>query len=311
MKHIERLLAIGLLIAVAGPAFAADPVYPPGARVGLVPLVGLAPSKSFSGFETEDHGVKVLVTELPAAAYSEVDTAFKSNPPGGGVKPEGIETAAGKGYYTIENVKDGALNARRYAMILSGGTFTGYVAAQIPENASKIYTDDAVRQMFASAVIRKDVPVAEQLALLPFNLTDLGSFKFVHTLTPGSAILLSDGTEDTQIEATAFVVIGVLGSSPTQPDDRGRFAQQAAASIPGIREARLTMSEPLRIEGSPGYETRIDAVSGKDNAPVTVVQWLRFGNGNSTMRIIASAPRDQWAAAFPRFRAVRDGIQPR
>ncbi len=37
------------------------------------------------------------------------------------------------------------------------------------------------------------------------------------------------------------------------------------------------MSEPIRIDGMPGYETRIDATSGKDNTPVTVVQWLRFG----------------------------------
>ena len=70
------------------------------------------------------------------------------------------------------------------------------------------------------------------------------------------------------------------------------------------------MSEPVRIDGMPGYETRIDAISGKDNTPVTVVQWLRFG-GPNTLRIIGSAPRDQWAKAFPRFRAVRDGIQPR
>jgi hypothetical protein len=40
-----------------------------------------------------------------------------------------------------------------------------------------------------------------------------------------------------------------------------------------------------------------------------VVQWLRFG-GQSALRIIGSSPREQWAQAFPRFRAVRDGIQP-
>jgi hypothetical protein len=71
------------------------------------------------------------------------------------------------------------------------------------------------------------------------------------------------------------------------------------------------MSEPVRIDGSAGYETRIDATSGKDNTPVTVVQWLRFGSGSNTLRIIASAPRDDWSKAFPRFRTVRDGIQPR
>ena len=49
-------------------------------------------------------------------------------------------------------------------MILPGRTFSGYVAVQVPENVTKIYTDDAVRQMFASAVIRNEVPVDEQLA---------------------------------------------------------------------------------------------------------------------------------------------------
>ena len=83
-----------------------------------------------------------------------------------------------------------------------------------------------------------------------------------------------------------------------------------ATTIPGVREGKITMSEPVRIDGQPGYETRIEATSGKDNTPVTIVQWLRFGSA-SAMRIIGSSPRDQWAKAFPRFRAVRDGIQPR
>lgn len=311
MKQIGRIFALGLLAAVTGPALGADPVYPPGVRVGMVPLVGLAPANGFTGFETEDHSVKVLVTELPAAAFSEVETAFKSGPAPGSVKPESLETAAGKAYYTIENARDGATPVRRYSMILSGGMFSGYVAAQVPENAAKIYSDDAVRQMFASTVTRKEVPIAEQLGLLPFKVTELGAFKTVHTLAPGAAIILSDGNEETGVEEASFMVIGTIASAPAQPDDRGRFAQQAAATIPGLREARITMSEPVRIDGSPGYETRIDAVSGKANAPVSVVQWLRFGAANSVLRIIASSPRDQWSTAFPRFRAVRDGIQPR
>ena len=36
-------------------------------------------------------------------------------------------------------------------MILQGDTFAGYVAVQVPENANKIYSDDATLQMFASA----------------------------------------------------------------------------------------------------------------------------------------------------------------
>jgi hypothetical protein len=315
MKHIGRLFAPALLWAALSPAFAADPVYPPGLRVGLVPIEGLVLSKTFPGFETEDHAVKLLVAELPPAAYGEVENAFKTNsfPTTGpnAIKPESLQTSAGEGFYTAESAKDGADTVRRFSMIVTGGTFSGYVAAQVPENATKTFSDDAVRKMFATVVVRKEVPVEEQLGMLPFKMTELSGFKTVRTLAPGSAILFADGNEETGIEAAPFMLIGTIASAPTQPEDRGRFAQQAAGQIPGLRDGRITMSEPLRIAGSPGYETRVEATSGKDNTPVTVVQWLRFGSGNQALRIIASTPRDDWSKAFPRFRAVRDGIQPR
>jgi hypothetical protein len=310
MKPLRLLTAAALLIAAFKPALAADAVFPLGVRVGLAPLVGLSPSKTFPGFESEDHSVKVLVTELPADAYNEVKTAF-TNPGGtGSVKPETIETTAGPAYYTIENAKEGANSVRRYSMILSGGTFSGYVAVQIPEATAKIYTDDAVRQMFASATLRKEVPIDEQLGMLPFKLNDLANFKNVRTLAPGAGVILADGDEKTGFEPAPFMIIAVIGATPPEPDDRARFAQQAATSIPGVHDARITMAEPIRIGGMPAYETRIEATSGKENTKVTVVQWIRFG-GATSMRIVGSAPRDQWSAAFPRFRAVRDGIEPK
>ncbi|MDB5504867.1 MAG: hypothetical protein JWR89_4769 [Tardiphaga sp.] len=314
MKHIvplASLFALTLFSASVGPVFAADPVFPPGVRIGIAPLVGLAPAKTFTGFETSDQGVKVLMTELPAAAFGEVDSAFKTNPAMPN-KPEGLETAAGRAYYTTENARDAASgNVRRYSMIVPGPNFSGYIAVQVPENAMRIYTDDAVRQMMATAVVRAEVPVEEQLGLLPFKITEMSGFKTVRTLAPGAALLLADSSDETKVEASPFMVVGTISSAPAKPEDRGRFAQQAATMIPGLRDGRITMSEPLRMDGVPGYETRLDAVSGKDNTPVSVVQWLRFGTGNVAMRIIASSPRDDWPAAFTRFRAVRDGIQPR
>jgi hypothetical protein len=313
MKTLGQLIAYVLLSAAESPAFAADPVYPPGLRIGVVPIQGLVVSKTFPGFETEDHGVKVLIAELPPAAYGEVANAFKTNsfPGPNPIKPESLQTAAGEGFYTVETAKDGADTVRRFSMIVAGDAFSGYVAAQVPESATKTFTDDAVRQMFASTVVRKEVPVEEQLALLPFKITELGGFKNVRTLAPGAAILFADGDDETGIEASSYMVIGTIASAPAQPEDRGRFAQQAAGQIPGLRDGRITMSEPLRIDGAPGYETRIEATSGKANTPVTVVQWLRFGSGGNALRIIGSTPRDDWSKAFSRFRAVRDGIQPR
>jgi len=305
------LTAVVLLAAAVRPGLAADTVFPAGLRVGLTPLVGLSPSKTFPGFESEDKSVKVLVAELPADAYRDVSQAVSAvTPATASVKPQSIDTAAGPGYYTIESGKDGAGTVRRYSLILSGGSFSGYVAVQIPDDTSKIYSEDAVRQMFASATVRKEVPVVEQLGTLPFKLNDLASFKNVRMLAPGAAVILADGDETTGFEPSPFMIIGLIGSTPAEADDRARFAQDTATAIPGVRDARITMSEPIRIGGMPAYETRIDATSGKDNTAVTIVQWLRFGEASS-LRIVGSSPRSQWSTAFPRFRTVRDSIEPK
>jgi hypothetical protein len=317
MKHARLFPALALFVAPLvmlmslGAAQAADTVFPQGIRIGMTPLVGLVPAKTFTGFETADASVKVLVAELPASAYGEIVNALKTNPVlGNATTPESIETPAGTAYYMIETAKNGNSAVRRYSMILSGGAFSAYMVMQVPENASKIYNDEAVRQMFASATVRKEVPISEFLEMMPFKASELANFKTVRALTPGPALLLADGDEATGLESGSFMVIGLMGSAPASTEDRGRFAEQAATSIPGVRNWHLTMSEPVRLDGLAGYETRLDATSGKDNTPVTLVQWLRFGGGN-TMRIIGSAPRDRWTEAFPRFRAVRDGVQPR
>ncbi|MBN9148458.1 MULTISPECIES: hypothetical protein [unclassified Nitrobacter] len=311
MRYLTHLVAALCLLTGAAPAFADGLIYAPGTRIGLVPLIGLSPAKAFPGFETVDHQVKVVVAELPPAAFRDVEAAARSDAPGTqGPKPQGIETASGQGYFIVENAKSGNDNVRRYSMVVSGNTFSGYVAAQVPENVEKIYSDQAVQKMFATVALRKEVPIEEQLGLLPFKLTELSSFKTVRTLGPG-AILLSDAETDTDIDSKAFMIITPIGSTPERPDDRGRFARDVATTIPNLREARITMSEPMRINGSPGFETRIDATNAQTNAPVTVVQWLAFGSGNTAMRLIGSTPRDGWSAAFPRFRAVRDGIRPK
>lgn len=316
MKKILRasvaVTPVLALLLLGGPVRAADAVFPPGARVGLVPADGLAVAKDFLGFESEDKKIKVGIAEIPSAAFATVDTAVKEGKaPPTGPKPEKFETTAGSGYITTETGKDGSTTIRSFSLIVPGtDIFSGYVITQARDDAAKSVSDEAMRKMLASVAIRKEVPVEEQLGLLPFKVSELSNFKTVRTLTPRSTVLLTDGTEETTLDGAPYMVIGLMTGIPAQPEDRGRFAQQAAATIPGLRDARITSNEPLRIEGTPGFETRIDAVTGKNDTPVTVVQWLRFGSG-SALRIIASATREEWPKAFPRFRAVRDGIDPR
>lgn len=307
-----RLLSFAvLMLAIAGPVQAADAIYPPGMRVGIVPMEGLAPAKDFAGFVSADESVKVGVTEIPEAAFEAIDHAVKEGKvPAQGPAPEPFETPTRKGYFTAETGKDGTAKIRSFSLILPGDKFSGYVIAQIREDADESFSEAAIRKMFATTVLRREVPVEEQLGQLAFKVEDLAGFKTVRTIAPRSAVLLADGdlNGDTD-DGMPYMMIGVLQGSPTQSGDRGRFARQVAATIPGLRNARITSNEPIRIDGTTGFETRIESV-GQDDAPLRIIQWLRFGSG-TTLRIVASASEEQWKQAFPRFRKVRDGIGPR
>ena len=312
MKHFLRLFAVTTALIVSVAAHAADAVFPPSSRVGIVPLDGLTVAPDFLGFENADKTVKIGIAEIPPAAFTSVETAFKEGKPvADGNKVEQLKTEAGDAYVTVESRKEGDATFKTYSVIAKGDTFSAYVIAQMREGAEKAPSDEAMRKMLASVKLRKDVPVEEQLSLLPFRVAELSGFKTVRLLAMRASVLLTDGTEDTQLDGAPYMVIGTVPVNPgTQGEDRARFAEQTARSIPGLRNVRLMSNEPMRIDSTPGFESRLEAVTGKNDTPVSVVQWLRFGSG-ATLRIVASSTKEEWPKAFPRFRAVRDGVGPK
>jgi hypothetical protein len=306
--------AVFYLALVTTSAFAADVTYAPGQRIGFVLPEGLAPaSRGAPGFQSLDGHVKVIPLELPVAVYASVESALKSGQTLPrelqNAKPEPFDTAAGKGLLSREAAKQGDKTGRVFSMLVPSDLMTAYVtvvAEDDPSSASR-FSDDIIKSMLASIALRKEVPVAEQLDLLPFKMTELSNFKTVRTLVPGIAVLLTDGNDDTT-DGSPYVVVSIIPGGPSQADERARLADQLAMSIPGVTNTRTMSAEPLRINEMPGYENRIEATSPA--GPVTMVQWLRFSS-SATLRIVAGTKKEFWEAAFPRFRAVRDGIQPR
>ena len=94
MKNSLRVAVLVSALFVTVAAHAADVVFPSGARVGIVPLDGLKASKEFVGFENDDKTLKVGVAEIPPAAFTAVETAFKEGKPvADGNKVEPFKTA--------------------------------------------------------------------------------------------------------------------------------------------------------------------------------------------------------------------------
>src|SRR5207237_1336194 len=68
-------------------AQAADPVFPLGSRIGLVPPPGMVPSTAFQGFEDRERNVALLMSELPPDAFQAMEKAFTVD----ALKEKGVE----------------------------------------------------------------------------------------------------------------------------------------------------------------------------------------------------------------------------
>ena len=360
-------LAVLLLsLVVAMPSRAAEPAFPPGSRIGLVPPTGMVISDAFAGFAAPEKNAAILIATLPAAAYSQLDKTLDTEE----LRKQGISLEkrepmrldAGKGFLLTGRQVAGKERYRKWLLVLASGDITALVSVQIPESDTA-YPNNIVRTALATLAVRQKVPEQEQLGLLPFTVGDLAGFR-VDAVLPGRALVLSaaaaetpkdaskeseeapkepkdakdskDAPKETSKEASkapkeakdskeaakdsskeaaarsfdARLLIAAAPGGPAEADDRGSFARTSFAEIGGIRDVRITMSEPLRIGGQSGYQTMAEAKDTRSGADVMVVQWLRFGSGGF-LQMTGIARADAWTSTLSRLRAVRDSVQPK
>jgi hypothetical protein len=305
------------LMALAIPALAAEPVFPPGSRVGLVPPAGMVASKTFDGFADPGSDAAILITVLPAAAYPQIDKTLDAD----ALKKQGVNLekrepmllSFGKGFLLTGRQIAEKTRYRKWLLVASASDFTALVTVQVPEQATA-YSDRVVRESLATLSVRPKVPEAEELGLLPFAVGDLAGFHVDGALR-GRALMLSDasGPNDSSKEATfgsldARMLIAAVPGGPAEPDQHANFAKLSFNEIGGIRNVHVTVSEPLRIGGQSGYQTMAEAKDVQSGADLMVVQWLRFGGGGY-LQMVGIGRADSWTSVLARLRTVRDSVE--
>ena len=318
MARIRSLLIALVFLALgAVPLRAAEATYPPGSRIGLAPPSGMVTSQSFFGYEDRTNNVAVILVALPVEAYGDLDKSMTTD----ALKRQGVtlETrealplSTGNAFLVVGRQDVEKTKIRKWILVAASPALTALVTVQMPEAAKTIYTDAAIRAALATLVIRTVVPVEEQLGLLPFKVGELASFR-IGGVIPGRAVMLSDAPADaagppgTTAEPHIFVAVGPGG--PAQTGERDAFARDVFATIPNIKDVRFTTSESLRIAGQQGHQILANAKDASGANSLTVVQWLRFGGG-AYLQTVGIARAEAWKDSYPRFRSVRDGIEPR
>jgi hypothetical protein len=311
--RFARWLALVPALLLAPPSIAADVVYPPGSRIGLTPPPGVVTSSNFYGFEDRDRNVAIVITVLPAAAFAEIErTASAETLRRQGVtldSSEPISLPIGKAILITGHQEADNMRFRKYLQVTSTPALTALITVQVPESAGAAYPDDAIRSALASIAVRASIPADEQLSLLPFEVADLSGFN-VTSVLPHRAVMLADGDPAAGPPEGAHIVVALAPGAPEQAADREAFARDVFATVPNLRDVRVTNAEMLRLSGTQTHQIMASAVDALSGAEVSVVQWIRFGNG-AFLHMVGVVPTAGWSQAYPRFRAVRDGIGPR
>lgn len=313
-------LALGLLTTLwvvtleVVPVHAEGVVFPPGCRIGLVPPNGFAVNAAIRGFDDKVNEAAFLTFELPAQVYSKVEqsmTAAALKQQGMTLeKREELSLKDGKavlltGPQEAENTK-----IRKWILIAALPDMTALVTAQVPDAAKDLYPDAAIRAALATVTLRASVPVAEQLELLPFRLNDLAGFRVMRVVPPALAVLTDGPNDAMDAVEQPHMVVTVGPGGPNDLSSRQNFSRNLLFGIAGFTDVKPVNSEMLRLNGQQIYEILADAKDAKAGADLKLVQWIRFGT-SAYIQIVAIAPQAGWQQQFPRFRAVRDGINPK
>jgi hypothetical protein len=311
------------LMIFALPALSSEapaPVFPPGSHIGLVPPPGMVPSKTFPGFvDPNDSGVGIIISSLPIGAYEDM---LKSLTPDA-LKKQGItlekrdpiQLNIGQGLLVVcTQVFPDKKLYRKWLLFVPMQEFAEAITVQAPVSASS-YSDAVVRAALATVVARPNVPQSEYLSLLPFTVEDFAGFKMANVV-PGRALLLIDAPAYPHMVATqglpeyefdARSIIAAVPGAPSSTEQRADFARLAFESIGGIKDIQMTMSEPVRLDDQEGFETVARAKDAANSSDLMVVQWLRFGGGQS-LQIVGISRADIWDRELPRLRTIRDSI---
>ncbi len=225
-------------------------------------------------------------------------------------KRETVTLKTGKALLVVGEQAAGGKTVRRWIMLASDGDIGALVAVQVPDDARTTYSDDNVRAALLSMVVRPTVPADELLGLLPVKFDNLAGLRPFRVLGNAS-VFLTDGAKDTLDAATQPIfIVSVAAGSPEDQANRASFARSLFTGLSEFKDVRIVSTDMLLLDNKQTHEIQAEAKDAKTDAPMKIVQWVRFGN-RAFIRFIGAARADVWLQAFPKFRAVRDGVEPK
>ncbi len=309
MKALATALC-GFLLSIQA-ALAAEPVFPPASRVGLVPPQDMVASKRFSGFENEERAAAITFAEMPAAAYPQLASGLTKE----ALKKQGLEVKSrenlklgSRNGILIGGAMTGPVEGRKWVLVVQDNDLTALVIAQV-RGGQDGYSDEQIRNALKSVTLRSPVSLDEQVSALPFRIGEKAGFRPVRVMS-GNSVLFTDGPKDTikAVEQPIMILAASLQPPPPPGERRSQFARSALYANQVLKDIRIERSESFRLKGQDWHEIVAQAVEAESGQPIIVVQSIRFDT-DRYVRMVGLTRVEQRDQNLPRFRAIADGIE--
>ncbi len=303
------IICLAILLS-GGVAPAADAVFPPGSRIGLVPPPDMKPSRGVAGFRDPRTGAAIVTIEMPAEAYPSLaagfsDEALKAQ----GFKLETRETpriGVGGGILVSGEQTEGATIVPKTVLLASDPSMTALVIAQAPRGAPAAVQTEIMAAL-RTVALRPPLELDEQIAALPFRIGDTAGFRPVRVVA-GNSVFLTDGASDTVRDAEQPILIVAQSFAPAPPlDQHATFARAALAGNTFIKDAVIERAQSFRQAGVQWNEIVARATDVQSSRPVIVMQTIRF-DPDSYTRMVGVVRAEQRDGVVPRFRRVVDSL---
>ena len=306
MRIVTLALSFALfLLASVQLGLAQERVFPGGSGVGLVPPPGLVLSTNFSGFEDAAKGTSIVLTELPVDAYAEL--AAKFNPDG--LRATGIEAGQPEDWpvegAVVSKLIRGsqvaaAIKYRKWVVLVGAKTTTAMVTVQIPDGVQGGLSDADVETALRTITIRNPPSLDEQVAALPFKVSDTAGFRPVRVIA-GATFLLTEGPNDVAANSMQPIII-IASNLNTAPAASARmsFAKQAFASLTGIKDVQSDNETSSEENGAEWVEIDGNAKDAASGDALYVAQIARFETSRyvRAILIVRSSEKDKFSDRF-------------
>jgi hypothetical protein len=302
--------ALCAFLAAATAAGAADAVFPPGSRIGLVPPPGMVVSKRFVGFESP-RGAAITLVEMPAGAAEQARATLTlealQNQNISMKEREELKVGDAPAVLVTGEQQAGPNVVRKWILLASEPSLTALVIAQAM-SGSDAYSDAEIRDALKSVAVRQPPSMEDQLASLPFRVGDRAGLKPVRTA--GTSLLLSDRGEQGGVETGQAVMIVAQSADPgAGPDQRDAFAAAMLRSNVSLKEMIFERAQGFRQRGAEWHEIVARAKDAGSGKPVIVMQTIRWDRG-SFLRMLGVAPEEARDDILSRFRTLADSVSP-